>query len=141
MQQFMSQLVSLKHLSIMSQNFRFDRALNSLDPNSLESFHVIVMGRYDTFLAKIVAEILKNQSESIARLCWSNKRLNVRKRTYGLNDFERVYSVDAVARDQDIAEIRALLSDGYPRLKNVILNESYYRVDRKGSNIDVVLIN
>lgn len=141
MQQFMSQLVSLKHLSIMSQNFRFDRALNSLDPNSLESFHVIVMGRYDTFLAKIVAEILKNQSESIARLCWSNKRLNVRKRIYGLNDFERVYSVDAVARDQDIAEIRALLSDGYPRLKNVILNESYYRVDRKGSNIDVVLIN
>lgn len=141
MLQFMSQLVSLKHLSIMSQNFRFDRALNSLEPNSLESFHVIVMGRYDTFLAQIVAEILKNQSESIGRICWSNRRLNVRQKTYGLNDFERVYNVDAVAKDQDIAEIRTLFSNGFSHLKNVILNESHYKVDRKDSHIDVVLIN
>ncbi|RCK57797.1 hypothetical protein Cantr_06863 [Candida viswanathii] len=139
--QLMSKLISLKHFAIMSQNIRFDRVVEPLARDTLETLYVNVMGRYDSFLATILLEILKNQSGSIQKLSWSNKRLNVRLKTYGLDDFERVYDVDATAKDLDVAEIKMLVGNGFASLTDVILNEAYYKVSREESIVVVKLIN
>ena len=137
----MSKLTSLRNFSIMSQNMRFDRIIEPLSKNSLETFYVNVMGRYDTFLATILFDILRYQMESIRKLSWSNKRLNIRLRTYGLDDFQRVYDVGAMLKDLDIAEIKILIANGFINLTDVILNDAYYKVFRKDLELVVKLIN
>lgn len=140
--QLMSKLTSLKHFAIMSQNMRFDRIIEPLPRDSLETFYVNVMGRYDTFLATILLQILKHQLRSIQKLCWSNKRLNIRLKTYGLDDFERIYDVGAICKDLDIAEIKILVANGFSSFTDVILNDAYYKVyTEKDEGVVVKLIN
>ncbi|EMG50325.1 hypothetical protein G210_4639, partial [Candida maltosa Xu316] len=113
----------------MCQNIRFDRVLEPLEKNTLLTFYVNVMGRFDSFSSTIISEILKNQKQSIQKISWSNKRLNVRSKSYGLDDFERLYESGAsAAKDQDIAEIKTLISNGFESITDVISNELYYKV-------------
>ncbi|KAL6454121.1 hypothetical protein SBY92_003580 [Candida maltosa Xu316] len=135
----MGKLKSLTNLALMCQNIRFDRVLEPLEKNTLQTFYVNVMGRFDSFSSTIISEILKNQKQSIQKISWSNKRLSVRSKSYGLDDFERLYeSGAAAAKDQDIAEIKTLISNGFDSITDVISNELYYKVY---NGADVELIN
>ncbi|KAG7660845.1 uncharacterized protein J8A68_005662 [[Candida] subhashii] len=139
-----TQLFSLKHISIISQNIRFDELIKQLIPNSLHSLYINVIGgksNNNSFEPIRIWEISKTQCESLVRLGWSNIIHNRKSKLYGLLEFERIYEMGDNDIEEDdcdnekIGKVDRLLRayGAYRNLRQVVIDEDQFMIEREMS--------
>ncbi|EGW35699.1 uncharacterized protein SPAPADRAFT_64786 [Spathaspora passalidarum NRRL Y-27907] len=134
-----SQLKSVKQLAIISPNIRFDKVVHQLKPNSITSFYLKILGNYYETPSSGLVEILKYQQQSVMKVYWSCVRSNSRFRSYGLQEFDRVYKKSG--DNNKLEEVVFLLNNGrFEKLNQVVLNENYFAI-KSLRNTEIVCLN